>query len=72
MSKLEGYLTGLDAKLVNIIHDELVIEAAERDMASVMIAVDSAMVEGMLAIFPEASTKKLVDIKAGVNWAEAK
>ena len=72
LPKLEGYLTGTDAKLVNIIHDEIVIEAAEEDLAQVITAVDSTMVEGMLAIFPEASTKNLVEIKAGDNWAEAK
>jgi DNA polymerase-1 len=31
LAKLEDYLAGLDAKLVNIIHDELVLEAAEGD-----------------------------------------
>ena len=41
-------------------------------MAKVMIAVERAMVEGMLAIFPEASTKDLVEINTGDNWAEAK
>jgi DNA polymerase-1 len=72
LAKLEDYLAGLDAKLVNIIHDELVLEAAEDDVANVLIAVENAMVEGMLAIFPEASTKKLVEINTGANWAEAK
>jgi DNA polymerase-1 len=72
LAKLDHYLAELDAKLVNIIHDELVIEAAEKDITNVKTALDSAMEEGMLAIFPEASTKNLVDIKAGVNWAEAK
>jgi DNA polymerase-1 len=72
LSKLEDYLTGMDAKLVNTIHDELVIEAAEEDLANVMIAVKNAMEEGMLAIFPEASTKNLVEINAGANWAKAK
>jgi DNA polymerase-1 len=72
LSKLDYYLSGMDAKLVNIIHDELVIEAAEKDIADVKIAVKKAMVEGMLAIFPEASTKNLVEINIGANWAEAK
>jgi DNA polymerase-1 len=72
LAKLEDYLTELEAKLVNTIHDELVIEAAEEDQAQVVIAVKKAMVEGMLAIFPEASTKNLVEINKGDNWAEAK
>jgi DNA polymerase-1 len=72
LSKLEGYLAETDAKLVNIIHDELVIEAAEEDLANVIDGVEWAMVEGMLAIFPDASTKNLVEINAGANWAEAK
>ena len=35
-------------------------------------ALEKAMVDGMLAVFPDASTKNLVESKAGRNWAEAK
>jgi DNA polymerase-1 len=72
LAKLESYLEGTDAKLVNIIHDEIVVEAAEEDLAQVIIALNEAMVEGMLTIFPNASTKNLVEIEGGGNWAETK
>ena len=66
------HLGALDAKLVNIVHDELVLEVAEEDVAAAKTAVEEAMVEGMLAIFPEATTRNLVEAMDGPNWAESK
>ena len=65
-------LSGLDAKLVNVVHDELVVESAEEDVPEVKLAVERAMVRGMLAIFPGATTSGLVKAESGTNWAEAK
>lgn len=72
LGKLPEYLAGIDARLVNIIHDEIVLEVSEEDMFKAMEAVEKAMIDGMLAIFPQASTKGLVDINVGDNWAKAK
>jgi DNA polymerase-1 len=72
LPKLDKYLEGLDAKLVNIVHDEIVLEVAEQDAERAKQAVEKAMVEGMLAMFPNASTVGLVEAKAGANWAEVK
>ncbi len=69
---LDKHLSGLDADLVNIVHDELVLEAAEDAVEAVGEAVEKAMVEGMLAIFPEATTRDLVEASDGPNWADAK
>jgi DNA polymerase I len=68
---LSDYLKGIDAKLVNIVHDEFVLEVDKGDQIA-MVAVQAAMEEGMLQIFPEASTRNLVEINSGFNWAEAK
>jgi DNA polymerase-1 len=72
LAHLERSLRGLDAHLVNIVHDELVVEAAEQEAAAVQQALEQAMVAGMLAIFPTASTRGLVEAHAGPNWAAAK
>ena len=65
-------LSELDAELVNIVHDELVVESAEEDVPEVKSIVERAMVQGMLAIFPGATTRGLVEAASGTNWAEAK
>ena len=69
---LERHLKGINAKLVNTIHDEIVLEAASEHSQKAATALIAAMTEGMLTIFPEASTKNLVDVNSGLNWAEAK
>ena len=72
LSKLEKHFAGLDAKLVNIVHDELVLEVSELEVEQAKKAVEKAMIEGMLEVFPDASTVGLVEAKSGSNWAEAK
>jgi DNA polymerase I len=74
LAVLEQHLAELDAKLVNIVHDELVLEVAEADADKVIAAVESAMAEGFLAIFPEghAAMTGLVEARHGPNWAAAK
>jgi DNA polymerase I len=74
LAVLEQRLAGLDAKLVNIIHDELVLEVAEADADKAIAAVESAMADGFLAIFPEghAAMTDLVEARQGSNWAAVK
>lgn len=60
------------AALVNIVHDELVVECAPEQAAAVSAEVERAMVAGFLAIFPEGSTRDLVEAHSGPNWAAAK
>jgi len=72
LSLLPKFLMGIDAKLVNIVHDEIVLQVDNRDINCAKAALEKTMVEGMLVIFPQASTKNLVESKAGKNWAEAK
>ena len=72
LARLPGYLGDLDAKLVNTVHDEIVLEVVDNDVARAKTALEKAMIEGMLTVFPRASTKNLVESKSGKNWAEAK
>ena len=47
---------------------------AEGDATAVKAAVEQAMAEGFLAVFPDGAgvTSGLVEAKAGPNWAAAK
>ena len=62
----------LNARLVNIVHDELVVECEPEHAAAVSAEVERAMVAGFLAIFPTGSTRDLVEAHSGPNWASAK
>ncbi len=62
----------LGGRLVNIVHDELVVECEPEQAAAVSAAVEAAMVAGFLAIFPSGSTRDLVEAHSGPNWASAK
>ena len=72
LARLQMHLADIDAQLVNIVHDEFVLEVTEADADRATTAVEAAMVEGMLEIFPDASTVSLVDACIGSNWAAAK
>ena len=69
---LQKHLKGIDAKLVNTVHDEIVLEVALEHSHKAVVALEAAMTEGMLTIFPKASTNNLVDVNTGPSWAEAK
>jgi DNA polymerase-1 len=64
--------SGLDIKLVNTIHDEIVLEVAEAHAEQAARLLEKAMVDGMLRIFPTAEAKGLVEAKIGNHWGEAK
>ncbi len=72
LAALDRRLKRLDAKLVNVVHDELVLELAADQAPAAKTAVEEAMVEGMLSIFPKANCNGLVEAHSGPNWAEAK
>lgn len=60
------------AVLANVVHDELVVECDQEQAGVVQAEVERAMVAGFLAIFPNGSTRDLVEAHSGPNWAEAK
>jgi DNA polymerase I-like protein with 3'-5' exonuclease and polymerase domains len=72
LARLEKRLEGVDSKLVNVVHDEIILEVAEKDAVRAKNAVEKAMIEGMKAIFPDAHTLNLVEATVGKNWADAK
>jgi DNA polymerase I len=62
----------LDARIVNMVHDEIVLEVAENQAEKARSVLEQAMVSGMLKIFPQATTNGLVDASIGDNWGETK
>jgi len=69
---LDKELEGIDAKLVNIVHDEVVVEASIEHVGQALEAVENSMIQSMLTIFPEACITNLVEMKIGDNWGEGK
>ena len=65
-------LDSLGAQLVNVVHDELVVECDPDRAGAVAAEVERAMVAGFLAIFPDGCTRDLVEAHSGPNWAAAK
>lgn len=59
-------------KLVNCVHDEVLIECVETYVKEVAALVNESMVSGFLQVFPNGITNKLVAVSWGKNWAEAK
>lgn len=72
LALLPKHLAGLDAKLIHHVHDEIVLELAEQDVAAAKQALTDTMTEGFLAVFPDAQVRDLVEAHDGRNWAEAK
>lgn len=72
LARFEENFSGLDARLVNMVHDEIVLEVAQAQAQDAKAALVSAMTDGFLAIFPQATTVNLVEVMSGRNWAEAK
>jgi DNA polymerase I len=72
--RLDKSLEGKDAKIVNIIHDEIVVETQSEISEEVKFILENCMVEGFLDIFPSAKPyiKDLVEAHVGDNWADAK
>ena len=61
-----------DSYLVNCVHDEVVVDAAECEIEEVASGVEECMVRGFLKVFPNGVTQGLVNINIGNNWEEAK
>ena len=54
----------IDGRLVGWIHDELIVEAREADAERVKAVLKDTMERAFLAVFPQATLLKLVEVKA--------
>jgi DNA polymerase-1 len=65
-------LAGLDAGLVGCVHDELLVEAAEKDAETGARILKDTMIEAFEATCPGAPTRNLVEVGIGRTWRDAK
>ena len=73
LAALPKALAGLDAKLILHVHDEVVLEVADRDVDAAKTALQAAMVAGFRALLPDhADMPGLVEAHAGPDWYSAK
>ena len=64
----QGY--GDTIKPIAVIHDEIIVKATDACAEQAKQLLEEAMVGGMLAIFPTASTHDLVEAHIGSSWAD--
>jgi DNA polymerase I-like protein with 3'-5' exonuclease and polymerase domains len=62
----------LDAFLVATVHDELLIEARERDAEVAAEILQGAMMDAFVMTFPGFPTLNLIEVQSGYSWAELK
>ena len=74
LTKAEKALHNNSGRLINVIHDELVVECDKKDSSTIQHIVETAMCTAFAEIFPEHTymLQGLVEAKSGKNWAEAK
>jgi DNA polymerase-1 len=61
-------LQGLDSRIVVSLHDELLIEAAERDAEGARTILEETMVEAFTTTFPGAPSHSVAEASIGANW----
>lgn len=63
-----------ECRLVNVVHDEVILEAEKSKADEYAAKAKAAMEQAFLDVFPKTGTlmKGLVDAKIGKNWAETK
>jgi DNA polymerase I-like protein with 3'-5' exonuclease and polymerase domains len=59
-----------DARLVAVVHDEVVVEVNAEDALHLKAMVEKALVDAMPRVFPGATTNGLVEVSVGQTWAE--
>jgi DNA polymerase I-like protein with 3'-5' exonuclease and polymerase domains len=70
MVKVHQALEGRDAFLVMQVHDELVIECAEREVAETAALLEEGMVAAWRELFPDGPVSGLVDVAIRPCWAK--
>jgi DNA polymerase-1 len=63
-----------DCQLVNVVHDEILLEVKDNRVEEFALLAKEAMEKGFLDVFPDSAPylKGLVESKIGKNWAETK
>lgn len=74
LAKLPVNTVGIDARLYNHVHDEIILSVAARDRDAAAQALEKTMTEAFLEVFPEGAPllRDLVEVKTGRDWGEVK
>lgn len=72
LARLDTALADTGARLVNVVHDEVVVESPVEAAHEVRRRVVAAMEGGLSDIFPRAETAGVVAAQVGETWADAK
>jgi DNA polymerase-1 len=62
----------IEARIIGWIHDELIVEGREADGDRIKGLLKDTMERAFLAVFPQATLLKLVEVKSGLTWAALK
>ena len=60
------------AKIVNCIHDEIILESLEEYKDEASRILEDSMIAAFSAVFPTQTTKSLIEVKTAKNWRNAK
>jgi DNA polymerase-1 len=71
MARVHRALEGFDASLAMQVHDELVVEAAEKTAPEVAELLVEHMTAAWVELFPEAPAQGIVDIRTSPVWAKS-
>ncbi|MFO8239949.1 MAG: DNA polymerase [Dissulfuribacterales bacterium] len=72
LGSLPAALADLDAKIILSVHDEIILEVAEKDAEAAGKVLVDCMEKGFLEMFPDAPISGLVKLCRGNTWADLK
>lgn len=72
LNMLHKPLRAANIKVINCIHDEILLECPKNKQAEGTAILRTCMEKAMLKVFPGASLNKLVEVKSGLTWADTK
>lgn len=69
---LDTTLDHSKAKMVNCIHDEIILESLEEYKEEASKILETSMIDAFTVVFPSQTTKNLIETKSAKNWRNAK
>lgn len=74
LSKTYKALSDTSAKIINCVHDEIIVECLKEDAEGVCEKLNNSMLSAFIEMFPlfQDTARGLVDIKIAHSWGEAK
>lgn len=69
---LQKLLGNNGTKLLNTVHDEVIVECKPSEAQGAFEAIEESMVHGFLQVFPKGITRGICEVGKGKNWGEAK